>query len=134
VKLITAPCTDVLWRAPLIALDAGLRWVLVPMLYNHRLIAYPPGGLAPYGWCFKSPLAALTAATTYDPWTQDEPLGWHKRAGEVRRAPYRDQDPDHNQSRCIHGSYLHEPACSVVEVCPEFRRTYRPERPQGARL
>lgn len=62
----------------------------------------------------------VAAARLFDPRTQDEPLGWHKRACEVRRAPYRDQDPRHNRPRCVHGTYRDEPVCARDQFCREF--------------
>lgn len=50
--------------------------------------------------------------------TQDEPAGWHKRpTWPVRQAPRRDEEPDHNRPRCVHGCYLHD-GCRTAS-CPE---------------
>ncbi|MFJ9114465.1 hypothetical protein ACIRJO_02835 [Streptomyces sp. NPDC102394] len=67
-------------------------------------------------------MAALTvSAAVFQPDTQDEPLGWHKRAGaDIRLAPHRDQDPEHNRPRCVHGSYLGADFCEHAAVCPEI--------------
>jgi hypothetical protein len=101
------------------------------MFYNHRLICVPDDSLggAAYGWCYADATTLHLSATLFDPDTQDEPLGWHKRAGaDIRRAPHRDKDPDHNRPRCAHGSYLHTGTRHVLH-CPE---TARHTPPRGA--
>ncbi|MEW2250414.1 hypothetical protein AB0907_24105 [Streptomyces sp. NPDC006975] len=122
-NLIEKPETDALWQGLVVAREAGCRWIAVRMLFNHRLICVPDDGdsNAAYGWCYRSLAALITSAAVFEPDTQDEPLGWHKRAGgDIRRAPHRDQDPDHNRARCVHGSYYDAGFCEHAEVCPEF--------------
>lgn len=125
-NLIDNPETDPLWQGLVIAHEAGCRWIAARMLFNHRLVCVPDDGpvpgLAAYGWCYSSMAALVASAAVFDPDTQDEPLGWHKRAGtDVRRAPNRDQDPEHNRDRCVHGSYLDTRRCERSEFCEEFR-------------
>lgn len=123
-KLIENPDTDPLWQGLVVAHDAGCRWIAVRMLFNHRLVGVLDGetyGGAAYGWCYRNLAALITSAAVFNPDTQDEPIGWHKRAGAaVRRAPNRDQDPDHNRPRCVHGSYLDARRCEHADVCPEI--------------
>jgi hypothetical protein len=122
-KLSETPEPDPLWQGLVVAHEAGCRWIAVRMLFNHRLVCVPDDGLgcAAYGWCYRSLAALITAAAVFEPDTQDEPLGWHKRAGaDIRRAPNRDQDPDHNRPRCVHGSYLGADFCEHADVCPEI--------------
>ncbi|SMF86379.1 hypothetical protein [Streptomyces sp. Amel2xC10] len=122
-NLIENPEVDPLWQGLVIAHESGCRWIAVRMLFNHRLMCVPDGGLgdAAYGWCYPSLPALVASAAAFDPDTQDEPVGWHKRPGaNTRRAPHRDQDPEHNQPRCVHGSYLHTLKCQHAAVCPEI--------------
>lgn len=123
-NLIETPDTDPLWQGLVVAHESGCRWIAVRMLVNHRLVCVyddDSSGCAAYGWCYRSLAALVASAAVFEPDTQDEPLGWHKRAGDdVRRAPNRDQDPDHNRDRCVHGSYLDAGFCERAEVCPEI--------------
>ncbi|WP_435610019.1 hypothetical protein [Streptomyces sp. C10-9-1] len=119
------PSYDVLWGGPVLAAADGMRWIAVPMLVNHRLVGVPDDGdgSAAYGWCYGSLAAIVAAVAVWDPATQDEPLGWHKRAGEpARRAPERHRDPDHNRARCVHGSYRHTGRCDRTPYCTEFMK------------
>lgn len=115
--------TDPNWFVPVLGHAAGCRWMVVPMLYNVRLIGVPEEqlleGCAAYGWCYRPGAAAELALRAWDPVTQDEPMGWHKRAGDVRWAPERDRDVVYNRARCVHGTYLDADACGVADVCPE---------------
>src|SRR3546814_17283275 len=94
------------------------------MFYNHRLVCVyddDPAGCAAYGWCYRSLAALIAAAAVYEPDTQDEPLGWHKRAGaDVRRAPDRDQDPTPHRARCDPGRYLHARRPDPPGFCQEL--------------
>lgn len=123
-NLIENPESDLLWQGLVIAHESGCRWIAVRMLFNHRLVCVPDGepyGCAAYGWCYRSMAALTVSAALFEPDTQDEPLGWHKRAGDdKRRAPNRDQDPEHNRPRCVHGSYLGADFCEHADVCPEI--------------
>lgn len=129
-NLIENPETAPLWRGLVVAHEASCRWIAARMFYNHRLVCVyddDPMGCAAYGWCYRSMAVLVASAAVFEPATQDEPVGWHKRAGaDVRRAPHRDQDPEHNRARCVHGSYLDTPACTVTQFCEEFLN--RPER------
>jgi hypothetical protein len=107
-----------------VAIDDECYWVIMRMGSNHRLIGVQRRDTSwpKYGWCFASAGHALAAVWLFDPDTHDEPLFWHKRAGQARRAPRRDEDPDYNSARCVHGSYLGEGVCARDPgFCPEFR-------------
>ncbi len=117
-NLIENPQTDPLWQGLVIAHESGCRWIAVPMLVNHRLVCVhddDPHGCAAYGWCYRSLAALIASATVFEPDTQDEPVGWHKRAGaDIRRAP------NHNRPRCVHGSYLASGQCAHSQFCEDF--------------
>ncbi|MFF8406930.1 hypothetical protein ACF06P_35545 [Streptomyces sp. NPDC015684] len=123
-KLIERPEPDPLWQGPVVAHESRCRWIAIPMLFNHRLVCVPDGeryGAAEYGWCYRSLAALIASAAVFEPDTQDEPLGWHKRAGGgLRRAPNRCQDPEHNRPRCVHGSYIDAGLCEHTSVCPDM--------------
>jgi hypothetical protein len=136
VQLIESPKVDPCWgnthhpdSGRVIAEGGGCRWLAVKMSFtNWRLI----GALSQieeshpvYGWCFNGQLALMAAVALWDPETEDEPLGWHKRAGSPRRARQRHLAPEHNRPRCIHGSYFANGRCAVTEFCEEFRERRR---------
>lgn len=124
-KLHDTPIPDADWPgAQELAADDTHRWLLVPMGFNLRLVGCPhtePGTLTwpEFGWCYSrsAPHAPALALAAFDPVTQDEPLGWHKRAGDIRRAPVRAADPHHNRERCQHGKYLADRDCDPY--CPD---------------
>ncbi|MFE9833958.1 hypothetical protein ACFYP4_02245 [Streptomyces sp. NPDC005551] len=92
-----------------------------PMGYNDRLVILEKASpyTYDYGWCFpkQGGFAVAAALAVWDPATQDEPVGWHKRVGiPSRRAPRRDEDPEYNRDRCVHGSYMDEP-CARNQFC-----------------
>lgn len=100
------------------------RWIMVRMAFNWRLIGVPEEreeSNPEYGWCFPGLTELKLACFAWDPETQDEPLGWHKRAGSPRRARHRHQDLAYNRPRCVHGSYLTQASCAVDEFCGEFK-------------
>ena len=67
----------------------------------------------------------------WDPDTQDEPTGWHKRpTTPARQAPRRDEQPDYNRPRCVHGCYLHD-GCRTI-ACPEATRDEGPSVREAA--
>lgn len=105
--------------------SAGHRWIMVQMAFtNWRLIGCPEEyeeSHPVYGWCFNGAPSLLLACFAWNPEVQDEPLGWHKRAGEPRRAPDRSWDLVYNRPRCIHGGYLDSDTCLVTEYCEEFQ-------------
>ncbi|MFJ1700480.1 hypothetical protein ACIOHC_36415 [Streptomyces sp. NPDC088252] len=118
---------------PPIPIEEGLRlgedddylYEMWPQLFNDRLVLrvkkIPTTWR--YGWCFKQAngLAVVAAFAVWDPETEDEPIGWHKRPGrEVRKAPQRDTKPDYNQPRCVHGDYM-SMACLRDPFCPRKR-------------
>ena len=58
---------------------------VVPMLFNHRIVFGPQvTRTTEYerGWCYPSAVPAVIAALAWEPDTQDEPVGFVKRAGE----------------------------------------------------
>jgi hypothetical protein len=75
------------WKAAELATDGTHRYLIVRMGLNHRLIGIDQRNMPTYGWCFKTYHHAYAALLLWEPDTQDEPLFWHKRAGEPRRAP-----------------------------------------------
>lgn len=120
--LLPAPEWDTGWRALEVGQDATHRWLLLDYMYNLRLVAVPPGEMTgpDYAWCYPHDMAAVLAALAdYDPDTQDEPMGWHKRPGPaIRQAPRRAERPQYNRPRCRHGAYLHE-QCRRDQFCPD---------------
>lgn len=71
-----------------------------------------------YGWCYPSVPIAVIAVAAWDPETEDEPPGWHKRSTrETRQAPQRDPAA---LVRCAHGVYP-EGSCADVG-CVHWRR------------
>lgn len=119
--LLPAPEWDKDWAGWALGQDATHRWMLLDYNYNARLVTVPHGDLTgwDYGWCYPQDTAAVLAALAdYDPDTQDEPMGWHKRPGcAVRKAPRRQERPEYNRPRCQHGAYLDEQCRD--QFCPE---------------
>ncbi|WP_158920600.1 hypothetical protein [Streptomyces sp. NBRC 109706] len=111
------------WQGHVLGADASHRYLWLWYGYNIRLIATPHGseGLTSYdhGWCYpRDPAAVEAAYTAWDPNTQDEPDGWHKRATHpARRAPHRESDPEYNRPRCAHGCYSDQ-GCRTIN-CPD---------------
>lgn len=107
-----------------VAHGEGNRWLAVKMGFNWRLIGVPDGwpeSNYDHGWCFRSELALLASVSVWEPGVQDEPLGWHKRATPVlRRAPRREEDPQYNRERCVHGTYVDTAFCEHAQVCTSF--------------
>jgi hypothetical protein len=111
------------WGGQEAAADGDMLYLVCPMFYNARLIVVPRSSPeALYGWCFKSAPYALAALAMWEPDIQDEPLFWHKRAGEARLAPHREKEIQFNLPRCRHGSYLHDGVCDVDPLCSEMPR------------
>lgn len=113
---------NAMWGSVELATDGAHRYLIVPMGLNQRLIGIDSYEMPVYGWCFKSGHHAMAALVAWDPYTQDEPILWHKRAGELRQAPCRDLNLDYNRPRCVHGSYLHERVCDINPLCREMPR------------
>lgn len=116
------PILDEHWQGEELAADDTHRYLWIWQGYNIRLIAVPrQGGEWGYdhGWCFpRDPDVVREAVAEWDPDTEDEPSGWHKRpTSPVRRAPRRDEYPHYNRPRCIHGCYLHD-GCRTIN-CPD---------------
>lgn len=111
------------WQGYVLGGDDSHRYLWLWHGYNIRLIAVPhgPDRMTSYdhGWCYpRDPAAVEAAYATWDPETQDEPTGWHKRATRpARRAPSRERDPAHNRPRCVHGCY-HDQGCRTIN-CPD---------------
>lgn len=123
------PWTHVSYPGKVVAESEDALWMSVPMAFgNHRLVGMPkaPNGMEQdwnpvWGWCYRGELALMSAVNIWDPVTEDEPQGWHKRAGDVRRARIRHEDPEYNRPRCVHGSYFAMDTCRIDAHCPEFR-------------
>lgn len=120
-NLLEQPITDGYGHIRL-AEDERYFYECWPQGFNDRLVLVEKDDVHrgyEFGWCFrKLGGAAVTASlAVWDPDTQDEPLGWHKRPGmNLRRAPRRDEDPEYNRPRCVHGSYMDEP-CERDPFC-----------------
>lgn len=106
------PLLDEHWQGEELADDDTHRYLWLWQGFNIRLIAVPhDDGLGyDHGWCYpRDPAVVQAAVAAWNPDTQDEPTGWHKRpTWPVRQAPRRDEEPDHNRPRCVHGCYLHD--------------------------
>lgn len=135
------PRHDPRWEGTELAADDTHRYVWIWQGFNIRLITVPRGEDGNWGydhaWCFpRDPALVAQAVADWNPDTQDEPTGWHKRPTRpVRRAPRREEEPEHNRPRCVHGCYLDE-GCRTVN-CPEIldhlgRQTASPERTDHA--
>lgn len=117
------PILDEHWQGYELAADDTHRYVWIWHGYNIRLIAVPldvnEAMGYDHGWCFpRDPDLVKAAVAAWNADTQDEPTGWHKRATHpVRRAPLRDQEPDYNRARCVHGPYIAD-GCRTVN-CPD---------------
>lgn len=113
------PIPDEHWQGEELAADDTHRYLWLWHGFNIRLIAVPsndPESLGyDHGWCYpRDPALVRAAVAAWDPDTQDEPEGWHKRPTRpARRAPHRYQQPAYNRPRCEHGSYLHE-GCRII--------------------
>lgn len=60
-------------------------WV-IPMIYNHRVAIGVEGDTGyEHGWCYPNATTAIAAALNFDPHTDDEPVGYIKRATVGRR-------------------------------------------------
>lgn len=94
------------WQGTVLGSDDTHRYIWVWFGYNLRLLAVPHHGFGyDHGWCYRrNPQALEDAVAAWDPDTQDEPDGWHKRATHPpRRAPH--HDPARHVPRCVHGTY-----------------------------
>lgn len=119
-KLHEPPILDLHWEGYELAADGTHRFLWIYSGFNIRLIAVPkddPESMGyDHGWCYPRDPELITAAVAaWDPDTQDEPDGWHKRpTNPPRRAPRPGEDGVENRRRCHHGSYLDEPCRTVV--------------------
>ncbi|MFZ4160497.1 hypothetical protein ACOZDE_19000 [Streptomyces griseoincarnatus] len=122
-KLHEPPLLDTHWEGFELGEDVTHRYLWIWQGFNIRLIAVPKNADGAWSyehaWCYpRAPEAVARAVADWDPETQDEPTGWHKRPTvPARRAPRREADPHHNRDRCVHGCYLDE-GCRTV-ACPE---------------
>lgn len=118
-----APIVDEHWQGEELAADDTHRFLWLWQGFNIRLIAVPHGEAGMWGydhaWCYpRDPEVVKAAVAAWNPDTQDEPAGWHKRpTAGVRRAPRRDEEPECNRPRCLHGCYLDD-GCRTVH-CPD---------------
>lgn len=117
------PIYDSRWEGTELAADDTHRYLWIWQGFNIRLIAVPKGEDGEWGydhgWCYpRDPELVARAVADWNPDTQDEPTGWHKRPTHpVRRAPRREEEPEHNRPRCVHGCYLAD-GCRTVN-CPD---------------
>ncbi|KQW13574.1 hypothetical protein [Streptomyces sp. Root369] len=114
-----APILDEHWQGYELARDDTFRYVWIWQGSNIRLIALwidGPDYAYEHGWCYPRDLELVARAVAeWDPDTQDEPMGWHKRPTHpVRQAPRRDENPEYNRPRCEHGSYYQDNGCRVL--------------------
>ncbi|MFD4315047.1 hypothetical protein [Streptomyces sp. NPDC058548] len=122
-QLHETPILDPHWEGMEIAADRTHRYVWIWQGFNIRLLALPKteeGQIGyDHGWCYpKDPALVAASVAAWEPDTQDEPAGWHKRpTWPVRQAPRRDEDPLYNRPRCVHGPYLAD-GCRTVN-CPD---------------
>lgn len=109
------------WEGYVLGEDATHRFLWIWQGFNIRVIAVPHSNtdVYDYGWCFpRDPQAVEEAVAAWDPDTQDEPTGWHKRpTAPVRRAPRREEEPEYNRPRCQHGDYIAD-GCRTLN-CPD---------------
>jgi hypothetical protein len=112
-ELHTDPVYDEGWEGEEIARDATHRYLWLWQGFNIRLIAVsvdPDQGWSgwDYAWCYpRTPALVKAAVAAWDPDTQHEPAGWHKRPSMdfIRVAPA-PADTEHNRPRCEHGSWM----------------------------
>ncbi|WP_327358380.1 hypothetical protein [Streptomyces sp. NBC_01304] len=100
--------------AYLLGEHAGSRWYLKQMIFTWRIVGCPiteNGWPEEYAWDYPSHHVALTAITMFDPETMNEPPGYVKRKGDVRKAPRSDDHPRYNRARCLHGHYQADRDC-----------------------
>lgn len=111
------------WEGYVLGDDGTHRFLWIWQMFNIRMIAVPHGDPTGYdfGWCFPGdPRVVEAAAEAWDPQTQDEPSGWHKRPTRaVRKAPRRGEEPEYNRPRCEHGRYIAD-GCRTMN-CPGVR-------------
>jgi hypothetical protein len=102
-----------------LAEDDTYLYELLPMSFNCRLVITPKDSplTYEYGWCYSSAVGVRAAVQVWDPETQNEPLGWHKRALLPRVAPRAEEDPHHNRPRCAHGRYPADGPCGIDQFC-----------------
>ncbi|WP_199570584.1 hypothetical protein [Streptomyces murinus] len=118
-KLHEPPILDPHWEGFELGADATHRYLWIWQGFNIRLIAVPYGedgfGAYDHGWCYpRDPELVAGHVAAWDPETQDEPDGWHKRATwPARQAPRREEEPERNRPRCAHGCYLAD-GCRTV--------------------
>ncbi|MDX2922722.1 hypothetical protein [Streptomyces sp. NE06-03C] len=128
-KLHKPPILNTHWEGYELGADATHRYLWIWHGYNIRLIAVPlddPKCMGyDHAWCYpRDPEAVAAAVAAWDPDTQDEPTGWHKRATDPpRQAPRREEDPEHNRPRCRHGCYV-ESGCRTIN-CPDEKPNRR---------
>lgn len=109
------------WNGDEVAADDTYRWIIIAEGADYRLLAVPHGHERGehFSWRYTHYERALSAVIVFDPDSEDEPLWWYKRQGDLREAPHRDRDPRYNRPRCGHGGYRDEP-CRVNKYCPRF--------------
>lgn len=119
---------DTHWEAYEVTSDATHRFLWMWHGFNIRVIGVPKSEsesmFYDWAWCYpREPWLVAERLRAWDPVTQDEPVGWHKRPTSViRKAPDRTLDPYYNRPRCVHGSYIEE-GCRTIN-CPGIREAY----------
>lgn len=109
-----------------IAEGSGFLWMSAPMAFGafHLLGVNGPDHVMAFspvhGWAYRSEAPLLAALASWNPETENEPVGWHKRQGDPRLAPHGDRRPEYNFPRCIHGSYVVRGMCDVTPYCKEM--------------
>lgn len=91
------------WKGVQIHEDEHRLIVVLPQVYNWRIVEAPPGRAFHWvrAWCYPEPLPAFAAALA---WVQDpdavEPVGWSKSVHDGRR-PRDEEHPnaDHQATR-----------------------------------
>lgn len=113
------------WEAYEVVADDRHRFLWMWHGFNIRVIAVPKNDPYSVGydfaWCYpRNPRTVVGWLQAWNPATQDEPLGWHKRPTSfIRQAPERDSEPVYNRLRCVHGCYI-DGGCRTIG-CPGIK-------------
>jgi hypothetical protein len=126
VELLESPEWDEQWQGEILARHDGWKYVWLWYGWNIRLMVLWDGEPCaqtwgtPYAWCYErsdGPEPVREALRAWDPDTQDEPLGYKKRAAGARVAPSRDPRDPYNRPRCEHGAYMDVDLDCRLTVC-----------------
>lgn len=109
-----------------VAEDDEYFYDLLIYFYNHRLVMTPKTNTWgwDWGWCFAGAKELTAGLFVWNPMTQNEPLGWHKRptGPKSRVAPLAEQEPQYNRLRCVHGQYPDDGPCVISQFCEVHER------------